>query len=99
MKSLWVFGGAIVGRKAFGLPGAVLGGGLGYGLAAILDILRRLEAVERSTEAVSVGHAAERYPEETILDAMLQVEDEEASRGDEMEDIFVEVSGKKKRLH
>ena len=99
MKSLWVIGGAIAGRKAFGFPGALLGAGLGYGLAAILDILRRLEVVERATEGVSVGHAAERYPEETIIDAMLQAEDEETQVGEEMEDLFSEVSGKKKRLH
>lgn len=75
------------------------GGGLGYGLAALPEILRRLEAVERATQEVSVGHTAERYPEETIIDAMQQVENEEASRGEDMEDIFSEVSGQKKRLH
>jgi hypothetical protein len=55
--------------------------------------------VERATQEVSVGHTAERYPEETIIDAMQQVENEEASRGEDMEDIFSEVSGQKKRLH
>jgi hypothetical protein len=99
MRFLWIIGGALAGGKVFGFPGAVLGGGLGYGLAALPEILRRLEAVERATQEVSVGHTAERYPEETIIDAMQQVENEEASRGEDMEDIFSEVSGQKKRLH
>lgn len=102
MRFLWIIGGALAGGKVLGFPGAVLGGGLGYGLAALPEILRRLEAVEKAQEVsvtAATGRTAERYPEETIIDAMQQVENEEASRGEEMEDIFSEVSGRKKRLH
>ena len=105
MKTLWIIGGAIAGGRGLGLAGAVLGGGLGYCLAAVAEIrqgLRRLE-IDRQRESLppsAEGSRAERYPEETILDAMLQAEAEEASQGTEMEDIFGEVSGtKKKQLH
>jgi hypothetical protein len=103
MRSLWIVGGAIAGGKVFGLPGTVLGGGLGYVLSALPEILRRLEAVERAVRQVGgpdvAERATERYPEERVIDAMQQAENEEVARGEEMEDIFSEVSGKKKRLH
>lgn len=103
MKSLWIIGGAIAGRKAFGLPGAVLGAGLGYGLAALPEILRRLVALERAAQTAAgpaaTERAEERYPEETIIDAMQRAEMEAAAEGEEMEDIFSEVTGKKKQLH
>jgi hypothetical protein len=103
MKWLWVVGGAIAGGKAFGFPGAVLGGGIGCGLAALPEILRRLEKVERAAQkaggSAAAERTAERYPEETIIDAMRQAEDDGASGREELEDIFSEVSGKKKQLH
>jgi len=103
MRFLWIVGGAIAGGKALGFPGAVLGGGLGYGLAALPEILRRLEVVERATRMPGASAAAERtsdrYPEESIIDAMRQAEDEESAGAEEMEDLFDEVSGKKKQLH
>lgn len=103
MRTLWILGGALVGRKAFGPAGAVLGGGLAYGLSILSDILRRverLERLERTTQrAPSPGPAAERYPEEAIIDAMQLAEEDEAARGEEVDDLFNEVSGRKKRLH
>lgn len=101
MKTLWIMGGVIAGGRALGFPGALLGGGLGYCLAAVAELrqgLRRLETDlgRQSLPASAEEIRAERYPEETIIDAMQQAEAEEA----EMEDIFAEVSGtKKKRLH
>lgn len=105
--------GAVFGAVALGFPGFVLGAGLGYGLALLLELRQRLDRLERTMEARRrriaaelASHspppsppsppppfaAAERYPEEAMVDALRESGDDPRSAGSEMEDVFRQVA-------
>lgn len=99
--------GALFGAVALGFPGFVLGAGLGYGIALLLELRQRLERLERTMEArrrrIAAEAAAlqasthplppekERYPEEPLVDALRQRDDDRDAAGAEIDDLLHQV--------
>ncbi|MBE0595766.1 MAG: hypothetical protein IH614_00690 [Desulfuromonadales bacterium] len=101
MRWLPITLGALFGAKALRLPGMVLGAGLGWSLALLLETQERLTRLEEA----SGGQLAEpplfpyegeipedRYPETAVIDAL-----REGDPSAEMATFFDEVSGRGKR--
>jgi hypothetical protein len=86
MKGLLAVIGASAGAWRRGLGGAVLGAGVGWALGALL--------APRSSARLPEEEHYRRYPEEEILDALREAEDEPEVEGAEMDDLYREVSGK-----
>lgn len=74
MKAMWIIGGATAGGVSLGVPGVLLGAGIGYLLAARSERRREQTGPEAGTGA--------RYPEEAIIDAMQQEQAEDAELED-----------------
>lgn len=101
MRWLPITVGALCGARALRLPGLVLGAGLGWSLALLLETRERLDRLEQAAfgspaeppllpfeEAVP----AERYPEMAVIDAL-----REGDPSAEMATFFDEVSGGRRR--
>lgn len=98
---IWLaIGGALLGARAMRLPGMVLGAGVGWGVAALLDLRNRLERLEKPSSlsgARTVPPLAEqapifrgeRYPEMAVIDEL------RGSEGKELADLYDEVSGRR----
>jgi hypothetical protein len=103
MTFLLVVIGSLFGAVALGFPGFVLGAGLGYGIALLLELRQRLDRLERTMQArrrrIAAEAAAlkaspplperERYPEEDIIHALQ--EDDRRDSGAEIEDLLEQV--------
>lgn len=89
MKGCLMLLGAAVGGWRRGLGGALVGAGIGWALATLLSPAR---SEELSTTAEEDHYL--RYPEEEMVDALQEAEDEPAAEGAELDDLYREVTGK-----
>lgn len=84
--------GATLGGWRRGLAGAALGAGVGWAIGSLLRPVRSGVAATRAEEEEK--HYL-RYPEEELIDALRETEDEPAAEGAESDDLYRQVTGGK----
>jgi len=90
MKSYLILLGATYGGWRRGWAGAVLGAGAGWVVGSLLRPVRSRAGDTRAAEEHYL-----RYPEEEMVDALQDAEDEPAAEGAELDDLYREVTGGK----
>lgn len=81
MKAMATIIGAAIGGWRRGLPGAVLGGAAGWGIGWLLTSSRRAAAGEEEDHYL-------RYPEEEMVDALVQVASDLEAEAAELEELY-----------
>lgn len=89
MKGCLIFLGVVAGGWRRGLGGALMGAGIGWAVGALLTPRR----FRNAATAAGADHYI-RYPEEEMVDALQEAEDEPAVEGAELDDLYREVTGK-----